>query len=136
MRTYEKIAIKKEQELLATLQPKRKLQARKKIIWTINTNDVRYEMIAVGRIPNGVEVEEWSNPPELSSIALQAADIFEAGDSQADVGKYRITTKCFTGQSEKFDAIRVHYDNVQEQRCPQLISKFRFCFNSYNDTSE
>ena len=56
MRTYEKIALEKEQELLSRLQPKQKLQARKKIIWTINTNDVRYEMIAIGRTPNGIEV--------------------------------------------------------------------------------
>ena len=71
MRTFEKIALKKEQELLSTLQPKRKLQAKKKIIWTINTADVRYECIAIGRCPNGIEVEEWSNPSELSAIALQ-----------------------------------------------------------------
>ena len=56
MRTYEKIALQKEQQLLSTLQPKQKLQAKKKIIWTINTSDVRYEMIAIGRIPNGIEV--------------------------------------------------------------------------------
>ena len=56
MRTYEKIALQKEQQLLSTLQPKQKLQAKKKIIWTINTSDVRYEMIAIGRTPNGIEV--------------------------------------------------------------------------------
>ena len=71
MRTYEKIAAKKEQELLFTLQPKRKLQAKQKVIWTINTSDVRYECIAIGRRPNGIEVEEWSNSAELSAIALQ-----------------------------------------------------------------
>ena len=71
MRTYEKLAVKKEQELLFTLQPKRKLQAKKKVIWTINTSDVRYECIAIGRYPNGIEVEEWSNSAELSAIALQ-----------------------------------------------------------------
>ena len=71
MRTYEKLAVKKEQELLFTLQPKRKLQAKQKVIWTINTSDVRYECIAIGRYPNGIEVEEWSNPSELSAIALQ-----------------------------------------------------------------
>ena len=71
MRTYEKIAAKKEQELLSTLQPKRKLQAKQKVIWTINTSDVRYECIALGRRPNGIEVEEWSNSAELSAIALQ-----------------------------------------------------------------
>ena len=74
MRTYEKIAAKKEQELLFTLQPKRKLQAKQKIIWTINTSDVRYECIAIGRCPNGIEVEEWSNSVELSAIALQGQD--------------------------------------------------------------
>ena len=56
MRTYEKIALRNEQALLSTLQPKQKLQAKKKIIWTINTTDVRYEMIAIGRTPNGIEV--------------------------------------------------------------------------------
>ena len=71
MRTFEKIALKKEQELLSTLQPKRKLKAKQKIIWTINTSDVKYECIAIGRCPNGIEVEEWSNPSELSAIALQ-----------------------------------------------------------------
>ena len=71
MRTFEKIAATKEQELLFTLQPKRKLQAKQKIIWTINTKDVRYECIAIGRRPNGIEVEEWSNSSELSTIALQ-----------------------------------------------------------------
>ena len=116
MKTFEKIAAKKEQELLFTLQPKRKLQARQKVVWTINTNEVTYEIIAIGRIPNGIEVtEEWSNPQELSAIALQASDIFEAGESKAEAGKYRIETKCFTGQSEKFDLIRVHYDNVQDR---------------------
>ena len=116
MRTYEKIALRNEQALLSTLQPKQKLQAKKKIIWTINTSDVRYEMIAIGRTPNGIEVEEWSNPPELSAAVLQANDIYEAGESKAEVGKYKVTTKCFTSQSDKFDAIRVHYDNVQEKR--------------------
>ena len=116
MRTYEKIALRNEQALLSTLQPKQKLQAKKKIIWTINTSDVRYEMIAIGRTPNGIEVEEWSNPPELSAAALQANDIYEAGESKAEVGKYKVTTKCFTSQSDKFDAIKVHYDNVQEPR--------------------
>ena len=56
MRTYEKIALEREQELLSRLQPKQKLQAKKKIIWTINTTDVRFEMIAIGRTPNGIEV--------------------------------------------------------------------------------
>ena len=71
MRTFDKIAARKEQELLFTLQPKRKLQAKQKVIWTINTKDVRYECIAIGRRPNGIEVEEWSNSSELSPIALQ-----------------------------------------------------------------
>ena len=71
MRSFEKIAARKEQELLFTLQPKRKLQAKQKVIWTINTKDVRYECIAIGRRPNGIEVEEWSNSSELSPIALQ-----------------------------------------------------------------
>ena len=71
MRTFEKTAARKEQELLFTLQPKRKLQAKQKVIWTINTKDVRYECIAIGRRPNGIEVEEWSNSSELSPIALQ-----------------------------------------------------------------
>ena len=126
MRTYEKIAAKKEQELLFTLQPKRKLQAKQKIVWTINTNEVTYEIVAIGRTPNGIEVtEEWSNPQELSAIALQASDIFEAGESKAEAGKYRILTKCFTGQSEKFDLIRVHYDNVQDRvRYRYLIPTF------------
>jgi len=114
MRTYQKIAIKKEQELLCTLQPKWKIQANKKILWAINTNDVRYELIAIGRRPNGIEIEEWSNPIELSAIALQSNDIFEAGVSIADVGKYQVTTKCYTAESEKFDVIRVYYDNVPD----------------------
>ena len=74
MRTFEKMAARKEQELLFTLQPKRKLQAKQKVIWTINTKDVRYECIAIGRRPNGIEVEEWSNSSELSPIALQGQD--------------------------------------------------------------
>ena len=69
MRTFQKIALKKEQELLFTLQPKRKLLPKQKVIWTINTNDVRYELIAIGRRPNGIEVEEWSNPAELTDLA-------------------------------------------------------------------
>ena len=130
MRTYEKLALRHEQELLSTLQPKQKLQAKKKVVWTINSQDVRYEMIAVGRTPNGIEVEEWSNPPELSLAALQANDICEAGDSQANVGKYRIITKCFTSQSEKFDAIRIHYDNVQDR--VKTFSSTTLLYNHYS----
>ena len=43
-----------------------------------------------------------------------ASDIFEAGESIDEVGKYKITTKCFTDRSEKFDLIKIHYDNVQD----------------------
>ena len=45
---------------------------------------------------------------------VQASDIFEAGESLDEVGKYKIVTKCFTDRSEKFDMIRIHYDNVQD----------------------
>ena len=45
---------------------------------------------------------------------LKASDIFEAGESIDEVGKYKIITKCFTDRSEKFDLIKIHYDNVQD----------------------
>ena len=45
---------------------------------------------------------------------IKASDIFEAGESIVDVGKYKITTKCFTDRSEKFDLMKIHYDNVQD----------------------
>ena len=53
----------------------------------------------------------------LSKIILnpiKASDIFEAGESIDEIGKYKITTKCFTDRSEKFDLIKIHYDNVQD----------------------
>ena len=53
----------------------------------------------------------------LSKIILnlvKASDIFEAGESIDEVGKYKIMTKCFTDRSEKFDLIKIHYDNVQD----------------------
>ena len=51
---------------------------------------------------------------EIILNLIKASDIFEAGESIDEVGKYKITTKCFTDRSEKFDLIKIHYDNVQD----------------------
>ena len=51
---------------------------------------------------------------KIISNLVKASDIFEAGESIDEIGKYKIMTKCFTDRSEKFDLIKIHYDNVQD----------------------
>ena len=113
MRTYQKTAQKDEQELLAKLLPMRILRMKQKSFWTINTNAVTYQLIGIGRLPHGIDVvEEWSNPAELDASILDSNDLFECYDKENQIGKYRITTRCFTGGTDKFNRIRVYWDNV------------------------
>ena len=73
MRTYQKIAQNDEQELLSKLLPMRILRAKQRTFWTINTNDITFELVAIGRIPKGVTItEEWSNASELDTVMLEA----------------------------------------------------------------
>ena len=113
MRTFQKIAQRDEQELLAKLLPMRILRAKQKTFWTINTNDVTYELVAIGRVPRDLSVtEEWSNPSELDAQMLAKNDIFECYDKVNEVGKYKIVTKCFTGGTEKFNLINVNWNHI------------------------
>ena len=113
MRTFQKTAQKDEQEMLAKLLPMRILRMKQKTFWTINTNDVRYELVAIGRLPHGIDVvEEWSNPVQLDASILDSNDLFECEDKESQIGKYRITTRCFTGGTDKYDNINVYWDNV------------------------
>ena len=73
MRTYQKTAKIDEQELVAKLLPMRILRAKQRTFWTINTSNITYQLVAIGRIPKGVTItEEWSNETELDSIMLEA----------------------------------------------------------------
>lgn len=113
MRTYQKIAQSDEQELLAKLLPMRILRAKQRQFWTINTPGMTYELVGLGRLPPGLSItEEWSNPTEMNECMLQDNDLFECYDKQTEVGKYKITTKCFTGGTEKFNHIHVDWNNV------------------------
>ena len=117
MRTYQKIAQNDEQELLAKLLPMRILRAKQRTFWTINTNEVTYELVAIGRVPRELTVtEEWTNPSELDAQMLVSDDIFECYDKTNEVGKYKIVTKCFTGGTEKFNQINIEWNHILDLR--------------------
>ena len=110
MRTYEKLAINDEKELLNNLLTKRILRPKQKIFHKISTPMVDYELIGIGRLPIGLDVKE--NPLELAAIPLDTNDIFTNEHHESQAGKYRIVTKSYTAGSDKFDAVDVRYDNV------------------------
>ena len=58
MKTYAKLAKSDEQKLLSNLLPKRMLRSRQKVFWRIETEPVVFELIAIGRIPCGIDVTE------------------------------------------------------------------------------
>ena len=111
MKTYEKYARSDEQTLLSNLLPRRMLQPRQKTFWRIETDLVQYELIALGRVPIGVDVTE--HPLPLALIPLDTTnDIFHNETHERQTGKYRVVTKAFTGGTDKLNATSIHWDNV------------------------
>ena len=111
MKTYEKFARSDEQKLLSNLLPRRMLQPRQKTFWRIETDAVQYELIALGRVPIGVDVTEHALP--LAMIQLDNSnDIFFNEKNERITGKYRVVIKAFTGGTDKLDSIDIHWDNV------------------------
>ena len=111
MKTYEKFARSDEQKLLANLLPRRMLRPRQKTFWRIDTEPVSFELIAIGRTPCGIDVTE--HPLELAILPLDNSnDVFFNEKHERITGKYRVVSKAFTGGSPKFEAVRVHWDNV------------------------
>ena len=111
MKTYEKFARSDEQKLLSNLLPRRMLQPRQKIFWRIETDAVQYELIALGRVPIGVDVTEHALP--LALIPLDTTnDVFFNETHERITGKYRVVTKAFTGGTDKLDSVDIHWDNV------------------------
>ena len=111
MKTYEKFARSDEQKLLSNLLPRRMLQPRQKTFWRIETDAVQYELIALGRVPIGVDVTEHALP--LALIPLDNSnDIFFNETHERITGKYRVVTKAFTGGTDKLDSVEIHWDNV------------------------
>ena len=111
MKTYEKYARSDEKQLLSNLLPRRMLQPRQKIFWRIKTDSVQYELIALGRLPIGVDVTEHALP--LALIPLDNSnDIFFNETHERITGKYRVVTKAFTGGTEKLNSVEIHWDNV------------------------
>ena len=58
MKTYAKLAKSDEQKLLSNLLPRRMLRSRQKVFWRIDTEPVCFELVAIGRIPCGIDVTE------------------------------------------------------------------------------
>ena len=58
MKTYAKLAKSDEQKLLSNLLPKRILRSRQKVFWRIDTEPISFELVAIGRIPCGIDVTE------------------------------------------------------------------------------
>ena len=111
MKTYIKFAQTDEQKLLSNLLPRRMLKPRQKIFWRIETEPVSFELIAIGRLPCGIDVTE--KPLDLALLPLDNTnDVFFNEKHERITGKYRVVTKAFTGGSPKFDAVQVHWDNV------------------------
>ena len=111
MKTYVKHAQADEQKLLANLLPRRMLKPRQKTFWRIETEPISFELIAIGRLPCGIDVTE--KPLDLALLPLDNTnDVFFNEKYERITGKYRVVTKAFTGGSPKFDAVRVHWDNV------------------------
>ena len=132
MKTYAKLAKSDEQKLLSNLLPRRMLRSRQKVFWRIDTEPVCFELVAIGRIPCGIDVTEkqgskWlfhflyihfyfepsTKPLSLAILPLDTTnDIFFNEKHERITGKYRVVTKAFTGGSPKFEAVQVHWDNV------------------------
>ena len=111
MKTYEKFAKSDEQKLLVNLLPRRMLQPRQKTFWKIDTDHVQYELIALRRVPIGIDVTE--HPLPLALIPLDTTnDIFHNETHERLTGKYRVVTKAFTGGTDKLNATSIHWDNV------------------------
>ena len=111
MKTFEKYARSDEQKLLSNLLPRRMLKPRQKTFWKIATDQVQYELIALGRVPIGVDVTE--HPLPLALIPLDTTnDIFHNESHERTTGKYRVVTKAFTGGTDKLNATSIHWDNV------------------------
>ena len=111
MKTHEKYARSDEKQLLSNLLPRRMLQPRQKIFWRIKTDSVQYELIALGRLPIGVDVTEHALP--LALIPLDTTnDVFCNETHERETGKYRVVTKAFTGGTDKLDSVDIHWDNV------------------------
>ena len=111
MKTYEKYARSDEQQMLSNLLPRRMLQPRQKIFWRIETEPVQFELIALGRIPIGVDVTEHALPLALMPLDT-TTDVFCNETHERLTGKYRVVTKAFTGGTEKLNAVSIHWDNV------------------------
>ena len=58
MKNYAKLAKSDEQKLLSNLLPRRMLRPRQKVFWRIDTEPVCFELVAIGRIPCGIDVTE------------------------------------------------------------------------------
>ena len=71
---------------------------------------VSYELIALGRLPIGLDVKE--NSLHLASIPLDVNDLFANENLDRQISKYRIVTKSFTGGSDKFSCVEIYFDNV------------------------
>ena len=112
MKTYEKYAKADEQTLLGKAVPRHILQPRQKIFWRINTDQVSYELIAIGRQPCGIDVEE--NAMQLAVIPLDANDDCLIEKHERSTGKYRVITQIYNRNSTKFDAVKVHWDNLPD----------------------
>ena len=111
MKTYEKFARSDEQKLLSNLLPRRMLQPRQKTFWRIETDAVQYELIALGRVPIGVDVTEHHLPLALMPLD-NSNDVFHNESHERQTGKYRVVTKAFTGGTDKLDSVEIHWDNV------------------------
>ena len=111
MKTFAKFAQSDEQKLLANLLPRQMLRPRQKIFWRIDTEPIQFELIAIGRTPCGIDVTE--DPLSLALLPLDnTIDVFFNEKHERTTGKYRVVTKAYTGGSPKYDAVRVHWDNV------------------------
>ena len=112
MKTFEKHAKSDEQQLLANVIPRQLLRPRQKIFWTIQTDLVHFELIGIGRLPIGLDVQE--QPLQLAVIPLDINDEYFIEQHERLTGKYRVVTKIYSRNSTKFDAVKVYWDNVPD----------------------
>ena len=112
MKTYEKHARSDEQALLSRAVPRDLLQPRQKIFWRIETDQISYELISIGRQPCGIDVEE--NPMQLAVMPLDNNDDCFIEKQERTTGKYRVITHIYSRNSTKFDAVKIHWDNLPD----------------------
>ena len=112
MKTFEKLAKVDEQTLLAKAVPRHILQPRQKVFWRINTDLVTYELIAIGRIPSGLDIEE--NPLQLAVMPLDSNDECFIEKHERTTGKYRVKTQIYSRNSSKFEAVKINWDNMPD----------------------